>query len=197
MHIVGLTGSLRKASANTGLLRAVGQILANNKAAGKIPYDKITYEIVVPDLPLYNQDVDFVGNPDLTKATEYRQKIKNADAFIVASAEYNYSMSAPLKNAIDWASRGPHGNVFGDKTAAVMGAGGGAGTLRAQNHFRDSALAVNLHVLNHPHILLRLFDDPNLFDGATGDLKDDKTRQQLETFVASFLTWSQRVSSSK
>jgi|EP01033_Poteriospumella_lacustris_P010574 NAD(P)H-dependent FMN reductase len=192
MHIVGLTGSLRKSSFNTGLLRAVGKILApgSNTIA---PFGKVTYEVIVPDLPLYNQDVDVPGNPALKSATEFRRAIKNADAFIIASPEYNYSMSGALKNALDWGSRGPDGNVFGDKAAAVIGAGGGVGTVRSQNHFRDSALGLNLHVLNHPHVLLRVFDEPHLFDPVTGDVKDAKTEQALEKFVAHFLTWSQRV----
>lgn len=73
-----------------------------------------------------------------------------------------------MKNAIDWASKGPDGNLFNDKAAAVAGAGGGAGTLRAQNHLRDVALFLNLHILNAPVMQLKVFQQPSPFDMTTG-----------------------------
>lgn len=186
MHIVGITGSLRKASCNTGLLRQVKQVLDAKYPA------KFTFDLVVPDLPLYNGDVEASKNIPAS-VLDFQNRVKKANAFIFATPEYNYSMSAATKNAIDWASRSADGNLLRDKAAAVMGAGGGAGSLRAQEHFRDSAVYVDMHVLNHPHILLKIFDQPSIFDMATGDLKDAASQQQVENFVKSFVAWTERL----
>lgn len=136
MNIVAITGSLRRASCNTGILRAI----AKHAPVGT------KMDIIVPDLPIFNQDIEA---PEILPQSvfEFRQKIKKADAFIFATCENNFSVSAAMKNAIDWASRGPDGNLFNGKAAAVVGAGGGAGSLRAQNHFRDISLMVNIHIL--------------------------------------------------
>ena len=136
MHIVGISGSLRKASANTGLLRA---------CAKRLPVGH-TMDIIVPgDLPLFNQDLETGTLPATT--TAYRQKLKSADAFVFALCEYNYGVSAAIKNAIDWGSRGKDGgNLFDDKPAALVSAGGWVGGLRSQQHFRDIALFLNLQV---------------------------------------------------
>ena len=107
VKIVGLSGSLRKASANTGLLRVV-------ETAAK-SLDGIDFEIVrYDDLPMFNEDLegdDQSGDPKPVQ--KFWEKINAADALFFATAEYNYGVSAPLKNAIDWASR--RGNAFKGK----------------------------------------------------------------------------------
>lgn len=182
VHIVGITGSLRKASSNTGLLRYIAQTLP----AGH------TMDIIVPgDLPLFNQDVEAEGLPDAVKA--YHSRLQVADCFIFATNEYNYSISGALKNAIDWGSRSPNGNLFNDKAGAMVGAGGGVGSLRAQNHFRDISVFLNLHLLNHPTILVRLFEAPHPVDFATGDLVDQKVQESTGVLVNALLQWTARI----
>ena len=115
-QIVGIAGSLRKASWNRGLIRA-----ALEEAPEGV-------EIVVLDLalvPLYNQDVEDRGDP--ASVIALKDVIRLADALLIATPEYNNGMSGVLKNAIDWASR-PHGNtVLRDKPVAVIGASPGMG----------------------------------------------------------------------
>ena len=82
----------------------------------------------------------------------FREALKKADAFVFATCEYNFSLSAAMKNALDWGSRGDGGNLFDDKPAAVVSAGGGTGGLRAQQHIRDIALFLNLHFMNKAEV---------------------------------------------
>ena len=110
--------------------------------------------------------------------------------------EYNYSISAALKNCIDWASRGPKGNLFNDKPAAIVGAGGGEGTLRAQMHFRDIALFINLLVMNKPELRVQLFSGPPKFD-STGSLVDADTEKRLADVVTAFDAWMKRTTKSE
>lgn len=184
-HIVAICGSLRLKSTNLGLLRA----LAESLPAG------VTMDIIVPgDLPLFNQDIE--NEPNAAVAA-YRARVKSATSFLFAACEYNFSISGAMKNAIDWASRGPDGNLFNDKPAAVISAGGGAGGLRAQNHIRDIAVFLNLHMLNHPSVQLRIFDQPNPVDFGTGNLVSSTAQEGLTKFFSAFLAWSSRINSSR
>eukprot|EP01039_Chlorochromonas_danica_P003396 gene3396-3721_t len=187
VHIVAISGSLRKASCHTGILRAIQRALP----AGN------TVDIIVPgDLPLFNQDIEA---PEVLPAPvkDFRARVKAADAFIFAAPENNFSVSAALKNAIDWASRGPDGNLFGDKPAGIVGGGGGAGGLRAQNHLRDIAVFINLHVLNHPTVTFRIFDNPSPFDLSTGELVGQAQKEEIDRFVSAFLPWVHRINSTR
>ena len=107
--------------------------------------------------------------------------------------EYNFSMSGALKNAIDWASRGPKGNLFNDKPAAVIGSGGGFGSLRAQMHLRDVALFLNLHIMNAPGVTVPIFTPPQQFDMVTGDLVNPATDKSVADVVQALVAWSQRL----
>lgn len=183
MHIVAISGSLRKASCNTGLLRAIGRNLPSGS----------TFDLIVPgDLPLFNQDIE---GPDVIPASvvAYRQRVKAADAFVFATCENNFSVSAPMKNAIDWASRGPDGNLFNDKAAAVVGAGGGVGSMRAQNHLRDISLFLNLHIMTGPGMTLNIFQPKSPFDMATGDLVDPVQEENCGKVVSALIAWHNRL----
>src|SRR5688500_14860900 len=129
MKILGIAGSLRKDSFNRKLL--ANAISVSNELGQTIePFDLLT-------IPLYNEDVEDAGMTDLVN--EFRERITEADALVIATPEYNNSIPGVLKNAIDWASRPP--NALNGKIACVMGATmGGLGTISAQNHLR--------HVLN-------------------------------------------------
>ncbi|RVW92970.1 NADPH:quinone oxidoreductase [Vitis vinifera] len=118
IKVAALCGSLRKASFNRGLIRSAIKI---SKEA--INGMEIEYVDIAP-LPMLNTDLEVDGTyPPAVEA--FRRKILEADSILFASPEYNYSVTAPLKNAIDWASRPP--NVWADKPAAIISTGGGFG----------------------------------------------------------------------
>lgn len=179
MKIVAISGSLRKASCNQGLLRAVGKSLP----AGT------TFDILVPDLPLFNSDLKTLPQ----EVKEFRQKLKGADGFIFGTSEYNYSLSGALKNALDWGSRGDDdGNLFAKKAGGVIGAGGASGSLRAQNHLRDIAVYLDLRMLNHPQIQVNIFTNPSPFNLQNGDVTDTNVLSQCENFSKVFVDWTQK-----
>jgi chromate reductase, NAD(P)H dehydrogenase (quinone) len=182
MHIVAISGSLRKASCNTGVLRALKNVLP----AGH------TMDIIVPDLPLFNNDLE---TPDKLPAsvTEYRNRLRAADCFLFGLSEYNFSISGPAKNAIDWGSRGADGgNLFNDKAAAVVSAGGGLGGIRATNHFRDISLFLNLHVMNGPPLNSRIFNAPSPFD-AEGNLIGAEDLAMCPKVIEGLIAWTNRL----
>ena len=108
--ILGFAGSLRKDSYNKALLRAAAELLPENARLEVFDLDGI---------PLYNQDLE-KDMPVIVK--EFKSRIRAADAILIATPEYNYSMPGILKNAIDWASRPPGDNSFEGKPLALMSA---------------------------------------------------------------------------
>lgn len=182
VHIVAISGSLRSKSYNTGLLRAIANLLPSEH----------TIDIIIPgDLPLFNQELEGDATPQVV--LDYRDRLRRADAFLFAANEYNFSVSAALKNAIDWGSRGAGGNLFNDKPGAVVSAAGGAGGLRAQNHLRDIALFINLHMMNHPQVQVKIRDQPPPFDDSTGDLISVDQLEHVGKFLQAFLVWAHRI----
>ncbi|PWC22783.1 NAD(P)H-dependent oxidoreductase [Brenneria roseae subsp. roseae] len=158
IKLLGIAGSLRKASTNRGLLRAAQSVLP----AG------VSLEIAdLLDVPFYNAD--------LTDVPESVQRIarqaQNADGFVFACTEYNYSMAPALKNILDWLSRLPDTHVLDGKPAALMGAGGGMGTSRSQYHLRQTCVFLNIHPLNKPEVFSNAFAGG--FDDR-GNLQDEK-----------------------
>lgn len=175
IRILGIAGSLRKASANAGLLR-----LAAETAPAGVAVDIFD----LSPIPLYNGDVEAAGLPESVAA--FRQAIADADALLIASPEYNYSIPGVLKNALDWASR-PPSPPFPGKPAAIMGTGGWQGAARAQYHLRQVLSALNVHTLNKPEVQIpmawELFDD----DGA---LKKAEVRDRVAELVAALAAWT-------
>jgi NAD(P)H-dependent FMN reductase len=184
VHIVGISGSLRKASVHSGILRAI----AKNFPAGH------TFDLVVPDLPLFNSDLE----PHLPQAVkDFRARLKKADGFIFASTEYNFGISSPMKNAIDWGSRGDKdGNLFNDKAGGAISGGGGLGGHRSVLHLNDCAVYVNMHMMNHPQVNFRIFEN-KIFDPATGDLVDEKAEAAVQNFLKFYINWAVRIHSSR
>ena len=165
MNIVAISGSLRKGSSNTALVRAF-QSLA---PAGM--------EIALADigtLPLFNQD-DESAFP--SAAQTFKDAIAAADGIIIATPEYNRSIPGVLKNAIDWASR-PYGqNSFARKPVLVAGVSGGKiGTAVAQSHLRQVMLYLDADIIGQPELYLGPAHE--LFD-AEGNLTDDSTKALL------------------
>lgn len=176
VHIAAVSGSLRKASTNTGLLRYAQTVLPANA----------TLEIVaIGDLPLYNDDL-WTDQPDQLPVSvqTFRASIAKADALLIATPEYNNAITPALKNALDWGSKLP--NVYADKTAAVLGSGGFLGTGRSQLIVRQIGIFLDLHFVNKPEIFIQRFTKPDKFD-ANGDLIDDfaqgSTKKLLQALV--------------
>ena len=161
--VLGISGSLRAASFNTGLLHAAQELAP----AGT------TVEIAdITAVPLYNEEIEKAGVPA-------------ADAVILATPEYNFSYSAAMKNAIDWVSRPPVPQAFNEKPVAIMGASAGRlGTARAQYHLRQVMVFLNAHVINKPEVMVGgangAFTDGKLTDETARDM----IRQQLEALQA-------------
>lgn len=173
IHLIGLSGSLRKESFNTKLLLAAKELLPEG----------MTMEIVsFKGLPVYNGDLDkpaATERPD--EVVAFREQLAKADGFVIATPEYNYSIPGGLKNAIDWASRGQDSPLL-NKAVALMGATPGIwGTQRAQNAFHPIFQALNWTNVRKPEVFVahaaEKFDE-------NGGLKDEATRkiirQQLE-----------------
>ncbi|MFC3396333.1 NADPH-dependent FMN reductase [Brenneria rubrifaciens] len=158
IKLLGIAGSLRQTSTNRGLLRAAQSVLP----AG------VSLEIAdLRDVPFYNADLT-----DLPESVQrIARQAQHADGFVFACTEYNYSVAPALKNILDWLSRLPDTDVMTDKPAALMGAGGGMGTSRAQYHLRQTCVFLNIHPLNKPEVFSNAF--AGSFD-EQGNLQDEK-----------------------
>ena len=142
LRVLGISGSLRKGSFNTAVLRAAVELAPAGMSIGVADLQEI---------PIYNEDVRAKGFPDPVQ--RLRDAIAAADALLIVTPEYNYSIPGMLKNAIDWASR-PPSHPFAGKALAIMGASGGmGGTMRAQYHLRQVAVFLDMHLLNKPEVV--------------------------------------------
>jgi len=169
INVIGLSGSLRLGSYNTALLRATGELAPDGLHIE-------TYDI--SDIPLYNDDVRLAGFPE--PVARMRDALRAADAVLIASPEYNRSVPGVLKNAIDWASRGPD-QPFAGKPIAFMGVSRGAlGTALANHHLRQIFVYLDAVMVNGPEVMIG--GGPQKFD-VTGRLVDEPTRR----FVAAHL----------
>lgn len=140
IRILGISGSLRKDSYNTSLLRTARQCLE--------PALEMSI-VVLNDIPIYNWDIEQDGMPETVR--KFREDIAQSDAILFASPEYNFSISGALKNALEWASRPPE-PPFSGKPCAIMGASvSPLGTARGQAHLRNICTALNLFSINAPH----------------------------------------------
>jgi chromate reductase len=179
LHVLGISGSLRAASYNTALLRA---------AATLMPAEMTFEQFDLAPLPMYNQDVNEQGMPDVVQ--HFRQRIAAADALLIATPEYNHSIPGVLKNAIDWASRPPD-QPFNNKPVAIMGASPGIfGTARMQKHLRHVCAALNMHVLNKPEVLIGGI--PHKVD-EHGTLVDETTIGFLRDQLGALADWTRRL----
>ena len=175
IKILGIAGSVRKASFNKSALRA----------AQKLVPEGASIEIFdIDGLPGFNQDDE--KNPP-AKVTELKAKIRAADAILFVTPEYNYSIPGVLKNAIDWASRPTGKSALNRKPAALMGCSPGlGGTIRAQHALRQSFVFTETHVMSQPEI--KIPSAAPLFD-SSGSLTDDNTRQHVKKFLEAFVVW--------
>ena len=165
LKILGIAGSLRKASYNRGALRAAQQLCPEGAKIEIFELDGI---------PPFNQDEE--RNPP-SKVGEFKQRIRSADAILFVTPEYNYGLPGVLKNAIDWASR-PYGdNAWNGKPCALMSAamsmGGG---IRAQYQLRQSFVFLNMDAVVQPEVAINNVGER--FDEQS-NLKDETSRKLI------------------
>ena len=172
ISLLGIAGSLRRASTNRGLLRA---------AQAQLPAGAHLDIADLTDIPFYNADI--TEKP--AAVSRILAQIGAADGLVLACTEYNYSLAPALKNILDWASREPDNALLAGKPVAIMGAGGGMGTSRAQYHLRQVCVFLDLRPLNKPEVFANAFAGG--FD-ANGNLIDEKLTkligEQMQALVA-------------
>lgn len=165
MKILALSGSLRKGSYNTALIQAAKELAPKDM--------EITF-FDISTLPLYNQDLD---EEFPVSAQALKDAVTVSDALIIATPEFNRSLSGSLKNALDWGSRPWGNNSFAGKSVLVVGASTGTiGTAVAQQHLKQILLFLDMKVMGQPEFYLggasQKFDE-------RGTLTDEETRKYL------------------
>ena len=179
LRVLGISGSLRKGSSNSALLRAAVELA---------PPGVQIETCEIRDIPAFDEDLRAQGNPPAVE--QFRARIAAADAVLIATPEYNYSIPGVLKNAIDWASR-PPSQPFEGKPVAIMGASGGMlGTARAQYHLRQVFVFMNAHVVNKPEVFVGRVQEKI---DAEGRLTDEPTLKQIAALVESLAAWTRRL----
>ena len=179
IRILGIAGSLRHESYNRAALRAATQLVPEGATIDIFELDGI---------PGFNQDEE---QKPPAKVVELKRRIREADAILFVTPEYNYSVPGVLKNAIDWASR-PYGDsAWNGKPAAIMGASIGAiGTARAQYHLRQMFVFLNIFPVNQPEVMIG--NAQERFD-SQGNLTDDATKEFIRQLLQSLIEWTRRI----
>jgi chromate reductase, NAD(P)H dehydrogenase (quinone) len=179
VRILGIAGSLRRASYNRAALRAAIEL---------VPEGATLDVFELHGIPLFNQDDE--GNPPL-QVVEFKRRIREADSLLFATAEYNYSVPGVLKNALDWASR-PYGDsAWSEKPAAIMGASpGNIGTARAQYHLRQIFVYLNVLPINKPEVMIG--NAAARFDAA-GKLTDETTKNFIRELLRNLVAWTRQL----
>lgn len=179
VRILGFAGSLRKGSYNRALLRTALEL---------IPADASLEIFELEGIPPFNQDME-ASMPE--RAKEFKTKIREADALLIATPEHNYSVPGVLKNAIDWASR-PYGdNSFEGKPVAIMSASTGMlGGARAQYHLRQMFVFLGMYPINRPEVFITFASQK--FD-SEGRLLDDKARELIKESLESLVAWTRKL----
>jgi len=178
VKILGFAGSLRKGSYNRALLRAAGELL---------PADAQLEIFDLDGIPGFNQDLESTP-PD--KIKDFKARIRAADAVLIVTPEYNYSVPGVLKNAIDWASR-PYGDsAWTGKVLGLMSASTGMlGGARSQYHLRQSFLFLDVKALTKPEIFVTFaaqkFDE-------SGKLTDEATRKVVKDMLQALVALARK-----
>ena len=182
MNVCVLVGSLRKASFN-GMLA--------NTLISLAPSSMKLDIVEIGQLPFYNQDLE--TNPPPAQWTAFRQSVMTADAVLFVTPEYNRSVPAVLKNALDVGSRPYGASVWDRKPGAIVSSTPGAvGAFGANHHLRQSLVFLNVPTLQQPEAYLSHVD--KLFD-EQGKLVSEGTGKFLQAFMQAFANWSETVRS--
>jgi chromate reductase, NAD(P)H dehydrogenase (quinone) len=177
--ILGLAGSLRRASFNRGLIRA----------AQELAPDGVMVELYegLAEIPFFNQDVEDEGDPVPVKAL--KEKIREADAVLIATPEYDYAIPGVLTTALDWSLRPP--SPLRHKPVGIVGASpGSVGTARGQMVLRQILLHAPAYVLPEPQMFISYSRER--FD-ENGDLTDEETRERMRRFLVALVEWTERL----
>jgi chromate reductase len=177
--ILGFAGSLRHGSYNRALLRAAGELVPDGARLEAFELDGI---------PPFNEDL--LSSPP-EKVKEFKRKIKAADAVLIVTPEYNYSIPGVLKNAIDWASRPYVDNAFEGKPVAIMSASTGMlGGARVQYHLRQTFVFLNMSAVNKPEVFVTFaaqkFDDK-------GKLLDKQAKELIGQLLDNLVALARRL----
>ncbi len=174
IKVLTLIGGISSHSLNRRLFNGI-------EALGLSDFDFDSFDI--SKLPFFSQDLE-LDPPDIV--LEFKDRIREAEAVLFITPEYNRSFPGVLKNSIDWGSR-PYGqNLWDRKPAAVMGASiGTIGTFGAQHHLRQVLAYLNLSVMGQPEFY---FNGSRSFN-ERGELVDEKTKQLLRAYFESFKSW--------
>ena len=179
ISILGFAGSLRKGSYNKALIRAAQEL---------VPANAVLEIFDLEGIPPYNQDHE-QNPPEKVKA--FKQKIQKADAILIATPEYNYSIPGVLKNALDWASRPFGDNSLEGKPAGIMSASMGMlGGSRAQYHMRQIFVFLDMHPLNRPEVIVPAAHEKV---DQSGRVTDEKTRQKIKELLEALVNWTRRL----
>lgn len=180
-RLLGISGSLRKGSYNTALLRAAAAL-----AASDVELSVVTLH----GIPLYDGDLEAQGIP--SAVTALKDRIVASDGLIIATPEYNSSVPGVLKNALDWLSRPPAdmARVFGDRPLALAGASpSGFGTVLAQNAWLPVLKALGVRQWSGGRLLVSRANKTIGDDGAIGD---EELNKQLKDFLAGFAAFARK-----
>jgi len=182
VNVCVLVGSLRKASFNRKLAKALISL-----APSSMKLDIVE----IGQLPLYNEDLE--TDPPPAQWTAFRQLIKAADAVLFVTPEYNRSVPAALKNALDVGSR-PYGRSVWDRKpgAIVSGSPGAIGAFGANHHLRQSLVFLNVPAMQQPEVYVSHVD--KLFD-EVGNLVNEGTGKFLQQFMQTFAIWVETIRS--
>jgi chromate reductase len=175
LKVLGVSGSLRRGSYNTAALRA----------AQELAPEEMSIEIgAIGDIPIYNADVQAQGFP--APVTALAEKMRAADAVLIATPEYNYSIPGGLKNAIDWLSRLPEQPFAGKPAGMISASQSLLGAARAQYHLRQCFVFLDALPMNKPEVFITLAQ--NKFD-ADGRLTDEPTRGFIAANLQALARW--------
>ena len=179
VRILGIAGSLRRESYNRAALRAAAQLVPEGATLDIFELDGI---------PGFNQEEE---QTPPAAVVDLKRRIRAADAVLIATPEYSYSVPGVLKNAIDWASR-PYGDsAWSGKPVAIMGASVGTiGTARAQYHLRQMFVFLNMFPINQPEVMIG--NAATRFD-AQGNLVDEATRGYVRKLVENLVAWTRQL----
>ena len=176
-RILGLAGSLRRASIHRGLIRAAEELAPEGVTVE--PYEQLD------EMPFFNQDVEEHGDP--APVRELKEKIQAADAVLIATPEYDYAIPGVLTNALDWALRSP--SPLRHKPVGIVGASPSrTGTARGQMVLRQILLLAPAYTMPEPQMLIS--NARERFD-ENGDLIDEETRERMARFLAALVGWTE------
>ena len=176
LRVLAISGSLRKNSFNSGLLRAAQELAPGNMEVGIFD---------IRDLPFYDGDLEALGDPAPVQAL--KAAVRASDAVMFATPEYNWGTSGALKNAIDWASRDREEGSLMGKPGTIIGAGGRSGTARAQMQLLETLGETGTIVMVKPGVMVMAFA-PMKFD-SEGNLIDEETKELLRRHLDEFTKW--------